>query len=124
MRGVHLFMFLVALPAIAAFAHDIYLFYIEHGMTSITLDINKSIEDKGALSMFAALGFIWTQYHPESYKWIIQNLDQETLNTINTLLMQKAVFLGIAFAGFFYCILFILKIFNIWPFKKDQPASS
>ena len=109
MRGVHLFMILVALPAIAALGHDIYLFYINHGLDNIPGDLERSIQDKGPLSIFAALGFIWTQYDPESYKTVVESLDQETWDMLNSLLAQKALFVGIAFAGFFYVILFFTE---------------
>ncbi len=118
MRGVHLFILLIALPALAALGHDIYLFYSDHGITSIVADVNKTIADKGPLSMFATLGFIWTQYHPESYKLAAQGLDQESWEVVNALLAQKAIFVSVVFAGFFYVPLLIMKTLGTWPFKE------
>ena len=66
MRGVHLFMFVVALPALAALGHDAYLFYMN--------------QDKGF--ELAALGFIWTKYEPESYRWTVEVTEPEVRDAL------------------------------------------
>ncbi len=102
MRGVHLFMFVVLIPALVALGHDCYLFYEN--------------QDRGF--MFAALGFIWTRYEPESYRWTVENLP-DYWPWINLLLEQKAFFAGLVFAGFFYVILGILKLCRAGPFAGE-----
>lgn len=103
MRGVHLFMFILALPALAALGHDAYLFYMN--------------QDKGF--ELAAAGFIWTKYHPESYRWTVEATSPDYWPYINEILAQKAVLVGAAFAGFFYVILGILKVLGVWPFAEE-----
>jgi hypothetical protein len=108
MRGVHLFMFVVALPLLAALGHDAYLFYMN--------------QDKGF--ELAALGFIWTKYEPESYRWTVEATEPMGYwPYINLILAQKAALVGAAFAGFFYVILLILKILGAWPFNEPNLAN-
>lgn len=101
MSGVRSFMLLVSVPAMAALGHDAWLYYEN--------------QDKGF--MFAALGFIWTRYHPDSYKWTVENLP-EYWPYINALLVQKAFFVGIAFAAFFYIILGLMRLVKVGPFSQ------
>jgi hypothetical protein len=122
MRGVSLFIFVVALPALAALGHDLYLFYLNYGLDSIERDVRHVIDEKGALSLFASLGFIWTQYNEESYKWVVENTDEETWALISEILTFKAVFVGAAFAGFFYVILGALRLLGAWPFSSGGIA--
>lgn len=108
MRGVHLFMFVLALPALAALGHDIYLYY--------------NNPDMGF--KFAALGFIWTNYHPESYKWTVeQTQPMGYWDSINSLLAQKAFFVGLAFAGIFYVLIGILKLLGVGAEKELKSFS-
>lgn len=123
MRGIHLFMIIVALPALAAFGHDIYLFYENYGFDHIQRDLSLLVEEKGPLSPLASLGFIWTQYHEASYTWVVENADPETWAVINEILGYKALFAGLAFAGVFYVILVLLKLFGLWPFRREKKVS-
>ena len=123
MSGVRLFMFVVLLPALAALGHDIYLFYTHEGVNNVVADATQAIADKGAFTLFASLGYIWTQYDPENYKLIAQSLDEETWSALNTLLSYKAFFVGLAFAGFFYVLLGCLKLLSVWPFRKENLES-
>ncbi|MGB4107447.1 MAG: hypothetical protein WBK55_06600 [Alphaproteobacteria bacterium] len=107
MNGVHLFMFVLALPALAALGHDAYLYYLDQGMGF----------------QFAALGFIWTKYHPESYRWTVEATSPDYWPYINEILAQKAVAVGAVFAGFFYVILGMLKILGVWPFNDGKVAT-
>jgi len=114
MRGIHLLLFVVTLPVVAALGHDIYLFYINEGLEGVPdLLQGETPNDKGFLSLFASLGFVWTRYHPESYKMAVQSLDKDTWAIINMILAQKAFFVGLAFAGIFYIIALILKVIGL-----------
>lgn len=121
MRGVHFFMFLVAIPMIAALGFDLYLWYHHQ---------EKGFE-------FSTPGYIWTQHDPESYKRAVEiseNLDETYQDAfeksgsqdpivwpwINFALGQKSVVLGAAFAGFFYALLLFCKILGIWPFRRGK----
>ena len=107
MRGVQLFMVLVAIPFFVALGFDGYLYYFHQ---------DKPFE-------FTTPGFIWTHYDPDSYKEVVQqaqDLDPRIWPVVNFVLAQKSVVDGAAFAGFFYFILLILKILGVWPFKRDS----
>ncbi len=123
MQGLTLLMFVLLWPALIALGHDVYLFYINEGMQSAQgLLQGQTPNDKGFLSLFASLGFIWTAYHPESYKFTVESVDKETWAYINLLLKQKAVFVGLAFAGFSYVIILIVKLLSVGGKKYDAPG--
>ncbi|MCF8495970.1 MAG: hypothetical protein K9G62_04800 [Alphaproteobacteria bacterium] len=102
MRGVHIFMFIAALPALAALGHDAFLY--------------SQNPDRGF--MLSALGFLWTHYHPESYKWAAETLPQDQWTILNRILAYKAVAVGAAFAGVFYILLALLRILGVWPYSR------
>jgi hypothetical protein len=103
MRGVHLFMFIVALPAIAALGFDLYLYSME--------------PEKGF--MMTTPGYILTHYYLDAYKWTVENTG-EYWPYIDWVLAQKSVYVGAAFAGIFYVLLLILKILRLYPFNADS----
>ncbi len=104
MRGVSFFMFLVALPALAALGFDLYLFYMN--------------QNQGF--MLSTPGYILTHYYPDGYKWTVENTTPEQWAIIDYILAQKSVIVGAAFAGFWYLILAFLKILGIWPFRRES----
>ncbi len=108
MTGVQFFMFVLLFPAFALLGHDFYLFF-------------NNAEGQFALS---DLGYIWTQYSPESYKWVVQNVEKDTWAVINEILTQTALILALIFAGFFYVILGLLKLFGAWPFHHSSGERS
>lgn len=118
MRGVHFFMLLVLVPAILALGHDIFLFTQNGSVNELTTTIQD--QDEGVRTLFSDLGFVWTEYHPESYKQTVEALEPEQWAKINKVLAHKAVLVGLAFAGMFYVLLFILKLFGAWPFRGTQ----
>lgn len=109
MRNSPLLMVIALLPALAALGHDIYLFVINNGVETPPAVITGNPDDKGISSYFAALGFIWTHYHPESYKWVVENLDEGTWAYINLILAQKAVVVGLVFAAIMFAIGFAVE---------------
>ena len=77
--------------------------------------------DDAGYHLLAALGFIWTKYEPESYRWTVEVTEPEGYwPYINMILAQKAAIVGAAFAGFFYVILGILKLLGAWPFNEPN----
>jgi hypothetical protein len=118
MRGVTMFLFLVTIPALIALGHDLYLFYADNGMNSVAADVSQQIEDKGATSFFATLGWIWTHYSPDSYKWAVENTEPDIWAYINTALSWKAFFTGLGFAAFFFVLIGIMKVFRLGPFSE------
>lgn len=117
MRGVHFFMLLVLIPAIAAFGHDIYLFTQNSSVDAVPGALQEDGEGIG--HFFADLGFIWTTYEPESYKQTVEAMEPEDWAIINKVLARKAVVVGLVFAGFFYVLLFLLKLLKVWPFREN-----
>ncbi len=108
MRGVGLFLFIVTLPALAALGHDAYLYYINQP---------KPFD-------LAALGFIWTQYDPESYKMAVEQIEPMGYwPWLNWLLAQKAVFVGLGFAMFFYVLTGILYLLGVGREKEAKSFS-
>jgi hypothetical protein len=103
-------MVIVALPALAAIGHDVYLFYQAYGFDTVQQDLNRAVEEKGIWSLFASLGFIWTRYAPESYAWVVENNDEGTWSLINAILAYKAALAGAVLAGFFYAMAGLVKI--------------
>ncbi len=103
MRGVYLFMFIVALPALAALGFDIYLFAMD--------------QSKGF--MMTTPGYILTHYYMDGYKWTVENTG-EYWPYIDFVLAQKSVYVGAAFAGAWYALLLILKILRVYPFRGES----
>ena len=83
-----LFLILIALPLVVVLGHDIYMF-TQH-------------QDKGF--MLSDLGFLWTTYHPESFKQVNQSVDEQSWALINALLTQKASLIFGIFTAVIYLI--------------------
>ena len=122
MRGVHLFMLIVLIPALLALGHDIYLFTENSNMDALQTTLNENPEQ--VKTFFADLGFVWTEYSPETYKQAVDVMDPKDWAIINKILSYKAVFVGLVFAGFFYVLLFLLKILKAGPFRDQSVSSS
>lgn len=104
MRGLSVLCFLLALPALAALGHDIYITYQDQ-------DFTKTM-------MFSDVGFLWTRYGPESYKWAQDNLGKETWDGFLTpLLEQTTVIVAVIPALLVYTLLLLLKLLNFPPFS-------
>jgi mannose/fructose/N-acetylgalactosamine-specific phosphotransferase system component IIC len=101
------FLLIVTLPILGALGHDIYLY---------TLDQGRGFE-------FSALGFIWTKYHPESYKALIDAIPQDYQELLNYILTYKAFYIGLAIAVFGYALAFIIHLIS-GSGKKHENAYS
>lgn len=99
MSGIRLIMFLVMLPVLAALAHDGWLFY-QH-------------QERGF--MLSALGFLWTTYHPDSFRFVQDGLDPQTWGRVNFVLQQKAVYVALAFAMAVYAVIALLGMLRMLP---------
>jgi len=100
-----LFLILVALPAVAVLGHDIFMF-TQH-------------QDKGF--MLSAVGFLWTTYNPDSYKWVNENVDEQTWAIINLILAQKSIVVFGGFAALVYLLTWIgTMIFKGKGMKNDK----
>jgi hypothetical protein len=103
MRGVHLFMFVMAWPALAALGFDLYLFAMD--------------QEKGF--MMTTPGYILTHYYMDGYKWLVENTG-EYWPYIDYVLAQKSVVVGAVFAGAWYALLLVLKLLRLYPFNADS----
>lgn len=120
MRGVHLFMIILLIPAILALGHDIYLFTQNSSINEATQALQD--QDEGIRSFFADTGFLWTEYSPNTYKATVESLDPEQWAKVNKILAHKAVLVALAFAGIFYALLLLLKILGVWPFRRGESS--
>ncbi len=102
MRGVTTLMFVVLIPALAVLGHDLYLY---------SLDQSRGF-------MLSTPGYMWTNYHKESYEWAVQNLDPGVWAAIDYLLAQKGLWLGVLFAGAIWLLIGLMKVFRLGPFKN------
>ena len=120
MRFPFLLIFVLFLPALVALGHDMYLFFTNHVDDPVMLS-SKDVEEG---FKFSALGFIWTNYEPESYKAVAASMSQENWAILDFLLTIKAFFAGLVFAGIIILPLMLLGLFGIGPMAKENKAYS
>lgn len=110
MKPLHFILFLVTVPLILSLGHDLYLFYLAQGQR-LDVDLITKIytEERPARAFdFAALGFIWTKYSPDSYKLMAESMDPAEWASIQEFLKMKATLVFGAFAAFFYALAALL----------------
>ncbi|MCB1532280.1 MAG: hypothetical protein KDJ35_05355 [Alphaproteobacteria bacterium] len=115
MRGVHFYIVLVLIPAVLALGHDIALLLENSSFNELIATMQSG--ERPLMSYLSDLGFIWTHYARESYESVRESSDPQTWEMIKMLLMQKALFVALAFAGVNFLLLFILKLLKVGPFK-------
>jgi len=103
MTAKHFLFFLVLSPLLASLGHDIYMF----------------IENQEKGFMLSAVGFLWTTYHPESYKWVNENVDGQSWALINMVLAQKSVVVFGGFAAIVFALSWALSLLT----KVKTPKS-
>lgn len=129
MKAIHFFLLIVTLPALFALSHDFYLFYVAQG-EQLNTDLATKIfteERPGRSFDFAALGFIWTEYYPESYALMKESFEPEEWANIQLFLKLKAFYVCAAFAVVMYVLTGIIMIFKklgegAKKVKKSQKA--
>lgn len=106
MRGLSILCFLLVLPIFAVLGHDIYATYKDQ-------DFSKTM-------MFSDVGYLWTRYEPDTYKWAQNNVDQETWDNILTPVLEQTSLLVAAIPAIVvFSLLLILRLFNLPPFASD-----
>lgn len=100
------FFVLASFPLLAAIGHDVYLY---------SLNPDKAFE-------LTAAGFLWTKYHPESYKQAIDMLPAENWETINQILTFKTVYIAAVISLFFYALIIIAGSVKGGKAKKNKSA--
>ncbi len=108
MRDLYILAFILALPALAVLGHDVYIAYN---------NTNLEVADRFYLS---DLGWLWVNYSPDSYDWVVRSTDAVIWNSIVDPLLQKSALyvLGAPFAAFFIITVF-MKIFGLGPFEGN-----
>ncbi len=76
---------------LAVLGHDGYLYYQN--------------QDKGF--QFSDIGFLWTTYHPESYRAVVEQISGDLWNTLNYFLTFEAFYVTLGFACIFYAMLIV-----------------
>lgn len=97
MRGITFILFLLLLPVMGALGHDAYLSYKEQ-------DFSKPM-------MFSDLGYLWSNYEPETFQWMQKNVDQGTWeNYLNPLMEQTSFVIAAVPAVLFITIVLLVRI--------------
>ena len=108
MRDFVLLGFVISTPTLAVLGHDIYKAYNNTELTGT---------DRFYLS---DLGWLWTEYHPKTYNWVMENTDAVIWNsTIDPLLEQSALYVALAPFLLFISILLFMKIFGLGPYEGE-----
>lgn len=104
--------FFAFLPAIAAGAHDLFLFF----------------DNPANGLMLSNLGWIWTTYHPESYRWAMDTLDPMITDTLKAFISLKSVIAGAVFGaillplGLFLALVKFLLSFGFVARRKSKQS--
>lgn len=106
MRDILLLAFILSLPALAALGHDAYLAY-----NNTHLEISERF-------YLSDLGWLWVNYSPETYNWVIENTDAVIWNGfIDPVLGHSAFYVLSAPVAIYLGIIFIMKIFGLGFFE-------
>ncbi len=114
MKPLHFIIFLVTLPILISLGHDLYLFYVAQG-EQLNADLLTKIytEDRPARAFdFAALGFIWLEYSPDTYKMMAESFEPAEWAGIQEFLKLKATLVFAALAALVYALAFALYLFG------------
>jgi hypothetical protein len=106
MRGIVVLCFLLVLPIFAVLGHDIYVTYQDQ-------DFTKPM-------MFSDVGYLWTNYEPDTYEWARKNIDPGTWEHVVTpFLEQTSVIMAAVPALVVFTLLLILRLFKLPPFAPE-----
>lgn len=84
MKHIYFFTFILFVPALCSLMHDFYLFYVAQG-ERLDPDLFTKLyteERPGRVFEFAAIGFIWLQYGPESYKMTMDSMTPQEWSSV------------------------------------------
>lgn len=114
MKAIHFFLFIVTLPILIVLGHDLYLFYVAQG-EQLDPDLATKLfteERPGRGFDFAALGFIWTKYSPETFSLMKDSYTAEEWAVIQEYLKLPAFYVAVAFAVVMYLLAALVVIFK------------
>jgi len=115
MKPLHFILFIVTLPLLISLGHDLYLFYVAQDQ-NLSTDLLTKIyteERPGRSFDFAAFGYIWTQYSPDSYKLMADSYTPEEWAGIQEFLKIKATLFFGALAAFAFGVALLLKLISV-----------
>ena len=102
-------LFWLLMPVLFIFAHDAYLFSTKYPDNAS--EILQS-EDVPLSSHFSDLGFLWNKYAPDSLEQVTAQLDESQLQTLTSVLEQKAVIVFLVAGILIFGIAFAISFFN------------
>ncbi|HRQ60922.1 MAG TPA: hypothetical protein PLO23_05360 [Alphaproteobacteria bacterium] len=122
-EGLGLILFLVALPALIALGHDIYLFYLvneelANDMDFAALSALYAEDTPGRGFNFASFGFLWTHYAPDHFREFQASLDQADWDAIRPYLRWEAFPTFGIFAAVIYVLVALKSLFDRMKIKK------
>lgn len=113
--GVKLFLFILALPLIAAVSHDVYLNYFSS--PEKIAEVKRMRIDADGFEM-TALGWVWIEYSSGTYEMMRSNVSEETWKTtIVPLLKMKTIIVSVVPITTGVLITLLLWLFGLGPFK-------
>jgi hypothetical protein len=94
-EGLSLILFIVAIPALIALGHDLYLFYLVNQDMAKELDIAEftalyTQDTPGRGFHFASFGFLWTHYAPDNFRATAEAMGPENWNALRPYLSWQA----------------------------------
>ena len=108
MRGTVLLVIICLIPFIAALSHDLYIAY------------DTGVIEEGEEIKFFDLGILWTRYQPDTFNWAIETVDEDIWKSyISPVLKLRAIVATAIPPVVALIILFILKLFGIWPYRGE-----
>lgn len=112
MKPLHFFLFIAILPFLISLSHDVYLFYSGQNQQINLNSITKIYtEDRpGRAFEFASLGYIWTNYSPDSYALMAESFQPGEWASIQEFLKFKATLLFAALAIMLYLLTFLYMV--------------
>lgn len=114
MSSTQIFIFIVFLPVIFVLGHDIYLFTQDSSVDELTAAFSG--KGRSITSFFADAGFLWTKYHPESYKTLAENLTTEQWSIVSKVLSYTAIILALIVSALTSLLVFVPRFAR--PNKK------
>lgn len=122
-EGLGVLLLLVALPAIIALGHDIYLFYLVNEKLANDLDFAAltalyAEDTPGRGFNFASFGFLWTHYAPEHFRATIEPMDQATREALLPFLRWEAFPTFGIFAALVYAATWLKPLYQRLRHRK------
>ena len=125
MRNMLPFLILVTIPLLLAIAHDAYLLYENPDRQAILRKVQEDPAKLEEVPLLSEVGFLWTRYHPESYKLMRDSMEPADWVFIDKYMLdRKTVVVTGGFALFFYILIFGLTRLSSGSSRQAKKGSS